>query len=74
MATDDEDFLIVAALEFDVSRCGYAFSFVNRQEKIWFNKNWAEVLGFQVNIFGFHQKLSKGYLSFLGHKPSWVIP
>ena len=46
-AKDDDNFVMLAAIDFGTTFSGYAFSFKTSQSDIKMNKNWGENLGFQ---------------------------
>lgn len=43
----DENYVMVAAIDFGTTFSGYAFSFKNNIHNIFMNTNWGENIGFQ---------------------------
>ena len=48
MESNNDDILLVAAIDFGTTYSGYAFAFPSKPADIRMNKNWGENLGFQV--------------------------
>lgn len=44
----DENYVMVAAIDFGTTFSGYAFSFKTNKEKIMMNKSWGQNVGFQA--------------------------
>ena len=46
-SAEDDNYVMLAAIDFGTTFSGYAFSFKTSQSDIKMNKNWGENLGFQ---------------------------
>ena len=45
----EEDYVMVASIDFGTTFSGYAFSFKGSETDIKLNKNWGDTMGFSVN-------------------------